>query len=84
MAVYEGISEHIVGSTHALQNNRQFWFKIKDISAFYVQNWEAMLTLMLEAILEMHQTMLRLVKTGVLLEEGSLHSWQSVTPPQII
>ena len=37
LAVYEGISERIVGRTHALQNNRQFWFKItvSDISAFW-------------------------------------------------
>ena len=33
----EGISERFVGRTHALQNrdNRQLWFKIKDISAFW-------------------------------------------------
>ena len=43
LAVYEGISERIVGSTRALQNNRQFWFKIKDISAFWSpeHDWEA-------------------------------------------
>ena len=35
LAVYEGISDLIVGRTHALQNNSQFWFKIKDISAIW-------------------------------------------------
>ena len=30
-----GISGRIVGRTHALQNNRQFRFKIKDISAIW-------------------------------------------------
>ena len=35
LAVNEGISERIVGHTYALQNNRQFWFIIKNISAFW-------------------------------------------------
>ena len=35
MAVYEGISERIVGRTYASQNNCRFWFRIKDISAFW-------------------------------------------------
>ena len=52
--------------------------ELKIFQLFGVQNWEAMLTLLSEAILEMHQTMLRLVKMGVLLEESPLHGWQSV------
>ena len=75
LAVFEGISGRIVGRTHAFQNNRQFWFNIIDILAFGVQNWEAMLTLMSKAILEMHQTLPKLVKMGELLEECPLHSW---------
>lgn len=35
LAVYEGISERIVGRTFALQNNPRFWFKIKDISTIW-------------------------------------------------
>ena len=35
LAVYEGISERITGRTYALQNNPQFWFRIKDISTIW-------------------------------------------------
>ena len=35
LAVYEGISERIIGRTFALQNNPKFWFRIKDISTIW-------------------------------------------------
>jgi hypothetical protein len=35
LAVYEGISERIVGRTYALQNSKHFWFRIQDISAVW-------------------------------------------------
>ena len=35
LAVFVGISKHIVDCTHALQNNNQFLFRIKDILAFW-------------------------------------------------